>query len=73
MQQPSAMNSSDAQVVHQPDLVVGEGAPRVVDLHRAGGFAADGVALVHRDDAEVVLEHLHRVERRRCQSLRCVS
>ena len=44
------------EMVHQPELVVGEGVPRVVDRDRAGGLAAVGVALVHRDAAELVLE-----------------
>ena len=52
----------DAQMVHQGQLVVSEGAPRVFHLHRAGGLAADCVALVHGDDAEVVLEHFHGVK-----------
>ena len=34
----------------------------VLGRHRAGRLAAIGVALVHRDAAEVVLERLHRVE-----------
>jgi hypothetical protein len=55
---------ADAEVVHQPELVVGEGVPRVAGWYRAGGFAAIGVALVHRDDAEVVFERLGRVEHR---------
>ena len=46
---------ADAEMVHQPQLVVGEGAPRVVDRDRAARFAAIRVALVHRDAAEVVL------------------
>ena len=49
-------------MVHQPQLVVGEGAPGVVDLHGAGGLPADRVALVHGDATEVVLELLHGVE-----------
>ena len=55
---------ADAEVIHQPELVVGEGAPGVVDRDRAAGLAAVGVALVHRDAAEVVLELLHRVDHR---------
>ena len=43
----------DAEVIHQPELVVGEGAPGVVDRDRAAGLAAVGVALVHRDAAEI--------------------
>ena len=53
---------ADAEMVHQPELVVGEGVPRVLGRHRAGGLAAIGVALVHRDAAEVVLELFHRVD-----------
>src|SRR5271155_223790 len=55
---------ADAEVVHQPELVVGKRIPRVIDLHRTGGFAAIGVALVHGYAAEVVLELFHRVDRR---------
>ena len=62
MQQPKKKNSLDAQVVHQAELVRREGVPRVVHLHRACRFATVGVALVHGDAAEVVLEHLHGVE-----------
>jgi hypothetical protein len=52
----------DAEVVHQPELVVGEGAPRVIDRDRTGGLAAIRIALVHRDAAEIVLEGLRGVE-----------
>src|SRR5262245_16361212 len=38
------------------------GVPGPVDLERAGGLAVVGVAQIHRDAAEVVLELLHRVE-----------
>jgi hypothetical protein len=34
----------DAQVIHHPELVVGVRIPRAVDLERAGGLAAVGVA-----------------------------
>ena len=54
----------DAEVIHEPELVVGEGAPGVVDRDRAAGLAAVGVALIHRDAAEVVRELLHRVDHR---------
>ena len=54
---------ADAEMVHQPELVVGEGVPGIFGRHRAGRLAAIGVALVHRDAAEVVLEFLHRVDR----------
>ena len=53
---------ADAEMVHQPELVVGEGVPRVAGRDRAGGFAAIGVALVHRDNAEVAFQGLGRVE-----------
>ena len=54
----------DAEVVHQPQLVIRKGTPRVVDRNRPGGLAAGRVALVHRNAAEVVLECLHSVEHR---------
>src|SRR3989449_4380882 len=54
----------DPEVIHQSELVVGECLPGVVDRHGAGGLAAIGVALVHRDAAEVVRERLHRVDHR---------
>src|ERR1700722_13214370 len=54
----------DAEMVHQPELIVGEGAPWIVDGDRTGGFAAIRVALIHRDAAEIVLEGLHGVEDR---------
>src|SRR5262249_43833834 len=54
----------EAEVVHQAQLVGGEGAPRVMDRDRPAGLAAVGVALVHRDAAELVLECFHRVEHR---------
>src|SRR6202043_660686 len=53
---------TDAEMVHQPQLVVGEGVPRVAGGDRAAGFAAIRVALVHRDAVEIVFESLHRVE-----------
>ena len=55
---------ADAEMVHQPELVVGEGVPRVLDRDRTGRLAAIGVALVHRDAAEIVLEFFHRVDHR---------
>src|SRR5262249_20274944 len=54
----------DAEVIYQPELVVGEGVPGVVDGDRAAGLAAVGVALVHRDAAEVLGELLHCVDHR---------
>src|SRR5262249_24257574 len=52
----------DAEMIHHAELIVGESLPRIVDRHRAGGFAIGRVALVHRYDAEVVLELLHDVD-----------
>ena len=49
-------------MVHQPQLVVGERAPRIVDRDRAGGLAAVRIALVHRDNAEIALERFRGVE-----------
>ena len=51
-------------MVHQTQLVVGEGAPGIIDWDRTRGFAAASVALIHCDAAEVVLENVHRVENR---------
>src|SRR5439155_5052630 len=53
-----------AEVVHQPPLVVREGAPGVAGGNRPRGFAAVRIALIHRDAAEVALERFHRVEDR---------
>src|SRR5881394_2842233 len=57
---------ADAEVVHQPELVVGIGVPGAVDLQRAAGLAGVGVAQVSADTAEVVLVPFHRVEGRGC-------
>src|SRR5215471_7710893 len=55
---------ADAEVVHQPQLIVGERAPWVIDRNRPRGFAAGGVTLVHEDAAEVALELLHHIDDR---------
>ena len=55
---------ADAEMVHHAELVVGEGVPRIVDRNRAGRIAVAGVALVHGDHAEVVLELRHDVDHR---------
>src|SRR5436309_11681158 len=51
-------------MIHQAELVVGIGCPRPVDLDRAGGLAAGGVAQVRRDAAILSLELLNGVEGR---------
>src|SRR5580693_3684493 len=51
-------------MIHQAELVVGVGIPRPVDLYRAGGLAAGGVAEVRRDAAILSLELLNGVEGR---------
>src|SRR5580704_7927660 len=51
-------------MIHQADLVVGVGFPRPVDLDRAGGLAAGGVAQVSCDAAILSLELLNGVEGR---------
>src|SRR6185369_9176584 len=53
-----------ADVVHQPQLVVREGAPGVAGGNRSRGLAAVRIALIHRDAAEIALERFHRVEHR---------
>jgi hypothetical protein len=55
---------ADAEMVHQPELIVGERVPRVLGRNRISRLAAVGVALVHRDAMEIVLECLRRVEHR---------
>src|SRR5262245_16747619 len=49
----------DAEMIHQPELVVGEGPPGVINRDWTTGLAAVGVALVHRNAAEVILECFH--------------
>src|ERR1700674_1566282 len=51
-------------MIHQAELVVGVGFPRPVDLDRAGGLAAGGVAQVRCDAAILSLELLNGVEGR---------
>src|SRR5262249_21702269 len=53
---------SDTQVIHHAKLVIGVRVPRPVDLKRAGGLAAIGVAQVRCDAAVLVLELLDWVE-----------
>src|SRR6185436_294122 len=53
---------ADAQVVREPDMVIGIRIPRRLDLERAGGLPAVGVAQVRRDAAVLSLELLDRVE-----------
>jgi hypothetical protein len=55
---------ADPEMVHQPELIVGEGVPHIVDRHRTRRLAAIDIALVHRDAAKVVLELFHRVDHR---------
>src|ERR1700733_2135337 len=54
----------DPEMVHQPQLIVGECVPWVSGGDWAAGLAAVRVALIHRDATELVLEYLHRVENR---------
>src|SRR5205085_11043560 len=49
-------------MIHQAELVVGIGVPRPVNLDRAGGLAAGGVAQVRRDATILSLELLDRVK-----------
>src|SRR6202161_4959151 len=51
-------------MIHQTELVVGVGIPRPVDLDRADGLAAGGVAQVRCDAAILSLEFLNGVEGR---------
>src|SRR5207249_10726725 len=54
----------DPQMIHQAELVVGIGLPRPLDLDRAGGLAARGVAQVRRDAAIFSLELLYPIKGR---------
>src|SRR5256885_7298233 len=40
----------DPQVIHQTDMVIGIGIPRPIDLERAGGLTAIGVAHVRSEE-----------------------
>src|SRR5271169_2020092 len=51
-------------MIHQTELVVGVGFPRLVDLDRAGGLAAGSVTQVRCDAAILSLELLNGVEGR---------
>src|ERR1700676_351727 len=51
-------------MIHQSELVVGVGLPWPVDLDRAGGLAAGGVAQVRCDATILTLELLNGVEGR---------
>ena len=68
MQKPSTRNLLDAQVVHQPEMVVGVGVPGPVDLDRAGRLAAVGVAQIGRDAAVLVGESLIGLKGWRCEA-----
>ena len=51
-------------MVHQAEQVINVGIPWPIDLHRARGLAAIGVAQVRGYAVELVVEGVHRVERR---------
>src|SRR5882672_1925519 len=53
----------DPQVIHQTDMVIGIGIPRPIDLERAGGLPAIGVAHVGEDAAVFSLELFDRIKR----------
>src|SRR5215469_7432273 len=55
---------ANAKMVHHAELVVGEGVPGIVDRNRAGRVTVGGVALVHGNYAEVVLELLQDADHR---------
>src|SRR5262245_13255625 len=50
-------------MIHHTKVVIGERIPWPVDLERAGGVAAVGVAQVARDATVLALEFRDRVER----------
>src|SRR5580704_447901 len=51
-----------SEVIHQPEMVIGEGIPRLVDLKRAGGLTAISVAQVREHTTVLSLELVDRVE-----------
>src|SRR3984885_13398085 len=52
---------ADAEMIHQPQLVISKRTPRIIDIDGTSRIAAIGVALVHGYAAEVVLESFHGV------------
>src|SRR3984885_270018 len=52
---------ADAEMIHQPQLVISKRTPRIIDIDGTSRIAAIGVALVHGYAAEVVLESFHDV------------
>ena len=49
-------------MIHETELVIGKRAPWIVDRHRSGRLATNGVALIHGNTAELVSELLHGIE-----------
>jgi hypothetical protein len=54
----------DAQIIHQPELVIGVGVPWAIDLEGARRLAAIGVAEINADAAVLAFELVHGLERR---------
>ena len=52
----------DAEVVHQPKVVIGMGVPGPVNLKRAARLPWVSVAQVNTDTTEILFVSLHRVE-----------
>src|SRR5262249_25892127 len=52
----------DAKLIQHAQVIVGIGIPGAVDLERAGGVAAAGIAQVGRDAAVLTLEFRDRIE-----------
>jgi hypothetical protein len=53
---------ADAEVIHQPQLVVRKRTPGIVDWNWTAGLAAIGVSLVHGDAPKLIAEDVHGVE-----------
>jgi len=49
-------------MLHQSQLIVGEGSPGIVNRDGTGRFPADRVALVHGDAVEFVAVEFESVE-----------
>src|SRR5262245_36440933 len=56
-------------MIHQAEMIVGVGVPWPVDLKRAGGLAAVGVAQIRKYATEFALELFDRIERAGDQTL----
>src|SRR5436190_21116876 len=50
-------------MIHQPDMIIGEGIPGAVDFQRSRRLSCNGVAQIRGDTAVLALKFLDRIER----------